>query len=156
MNQMASIPVIQKFTLSAALACRDGQAFARWLDGFLRGPGVNVPLADGLLKQERWWIKPEQRQLGALAYKCGPGREYHEDEEAWNRRIEDLAREIQGGLAVVPLIAEFNQGQLLLADGNHRCGALQHLGVASYWTAIWFNSNEEYSRFLSVDRATSS
>lgn len=155
MNQISSGPTNCNFTLEESLSCRDSQAFAHWLDQFLRGPGLNVPLADGLLKQPRWWIKPEQRILDTLTFKCGPGREFHEPEEVWRQRIEVLAQKIQTGLPVLPLIAEFKADQLLLADGNHRCGALLHLRIPSYWTAIWFNSEEDHLHFLKMDRKAS-
>ena len=36
---------------------RNGQ-LEHWIDAFLRAEGNNVPLADGLKKQKRYWIGP--------------------------------------------------------------------------------------------------
>lgn len=135
------------FTLETALAQRDQGTFEQWVDDYLRGPGNNVALADGLLRERRWWYGPEEVLLSDLTYKCGPGLEFHEETDAWNDRIQTLARKIQDGLKVPPLIAEFKDWQLLLADGNHRCGALQLTGTTKYWTAVWFNSESDWVNF---------
>ena len=152
MMQQDTKQIANNFTLDQALTFKDGEAFAVWLDKFLRGPGGNVPLADGLQLQRRWWLKPELRSLDSLVLKCGPGKEFHEDERAWNSRIKELAGKIKNGLVVPPLVAEFKGNQLVLADGAHRCGALQLLGESTYWTAIWFNSKDDYDRFLETDK----
>jgi ParB-like nuclease domain len=148
MNQLLSQPIDVQFSLATALMHRDQGTFDQWLDKFLRGPGRNVPLADGLLLEKRWWIGPEEIPLSNLVLKCGPGLEFHEDEVVWKARIEKLAEKIQNGLIVPPLIAEFQKGTLFLADGNHRCGALQLNGASKYWTAIWFNSESEWATFM--------
>ena len=147
MRQTLERPKEDDFTLEAALKHRDLGTFESWLDAFLRGPGNNVPLADGLRLAQRWWVGPKEIPLTELVYKCGPGLEFHEDEAHWKSRIGELAIKINEGLRVPPLIAEFKDGRLMLADGNHRCGALQSTGATKYWTAIWFNSELEWASF---------
>lgn len=135
------------FTLAESLRHRDKPSFAKWLDAFLRGPGNNIQLADGLLRAPRWWIGPSQIALESLILKCGPGLEFHEDPYVWNRRTEQLSSAIRAGLAVPPLVAEYKNDSLILADGNHRCAALLQCGVATYWTAVWFNSDLDYTAY---------
>ena len=148
MQQFTTKPALETFTLEAALVARDQGTFPQWLDAFLRGSGTNVPLADGLRRDQRWWIGPVEIELSQLTLKCGPGLEYHEEEASWNARIGALAAKIGQGLKVPPLIAEYKDGMLFLADGNHRYGALQLSGLQHYWTAIWFNSKEDFDSFV--------
>ena len=54
----------------------------------------HIPLADGLLQDKRWWIRPEEIALSELVLKCGPGLEFHEDEADWRTRTEQLAQKI--------------------------------------------------------------
>jgi hypothetical protein len=136
------------FSIESALHHRDHNSFANWVDAFLRGPGSNVPLADGLLRAPRWWFGPAQFPLDRLVLKCGPGLEYHEDPADWDRRVSELLRAIDLGTELPPLIAEYRDGVFLLADGNHRHGALTQKGMEKYWTAIWFNSAVEYDRYV--------
>ena len=141
------IQVKDPLSLESALIARDRGEFPQWLDTFLRGSGNNVELANGLQKAIRWWVGPIELSLNKIVLKCGPGLEFHEDEEVWNSRIAELSCAIRGGLKVPPLVAEYKDGKLLLADGNHRHGALEMLGQSKYWTAIWFNSLSEYEQF---------
>lgn len=133
-----------EFTLEGALRHRERETWPQWVDAFLRGPGNNVPLANGLKLDRRWWRGPEQILLSELTPKGGPGREFNETESGWNARLRGLVEAITAGTKVPPLIAEFKDGKLLLADGNHRHGALEQIGVKTYWTAIWCNSQRDY------------
>jgi hypothetical protein len=49
---------------------QDGQ-LEGWIDAFLRAEGNNVPLADGLKKQKRYWIGPLQFPLKIAGLKKG-------------------------------------------------------------------------------------
>ncbi|MGI6525371.1 MAG: hypothetical protein ACOX2O_08825 [Bdellovibrionota bacterium] len=138
---------ITDFSIENTLHHRDRGSFPTWLDAFLRGPGNNIPLADGLLQEQRWWLGPELLPLKQLIPKCGPNCEYHEDDASWKRRTTEIAQAINNGTKLPPLIAEYRDGKLFLADGNHRHGALALIGETQYWTAIWFNSKEDLDRY---------
>jgi hypothetical protein len=133
--------------LNSALEHRDQGTIEKWVDSFLRGTGVNIPLADGLLLVKRWWIGPHEIPLNKLTPTCGPGLEYHEEQSDWDARIHGLAQKIEEGLIVPPLITEFKNNKLSLSDGNHRFGALQSLNITKYWTVVWFNSEPEWAEF---------
>jgi hypothetical protein len=137
----------QDYTLEGALAHRGHQTIATWVDAFLRGPGNNIPLADGLLLDPRFWIGPEELRLTDLTPKGGPGREFHEEPEGWQHRIDGIVDAIKRGVSLPPLIAEFKYEQLLLADGNHRHGGLTSIGTERYWTIVWCNSAEDFARY---------
>jgi hypothetical protein len=132
----------KSFSFNVEEACRyarEGQV-EDWVHAFLRGPGVNITLSDGLKLHNRWWIGPEMLPLDAMERCCGPGLEFDEDQATWSARIDELAQKITSGLDVAPLIVEYRNGILSIRDGNHRHGALQLANHREYWTIIWFNS----------------
>lgn len=107
------------------------EQIAFWVDTFLRGEGNNIPLADGLKKQKRWWIEKDACPLDTLVRCCGPeeGMEYRESEENWNRRVASLAEHIQSDGDIAPLIATYTNGKFSIRDGNHRMGACEKIGI---------------------------
>ncbi|MVN87848.1 hypothetical protein GO986_13890 [Deinococcus sp. HMF7620] len=54
-----------------------------WVDDWLRQPGGNVPLADGLQLAPRRWEAPQRVPVHSLRQACGPEpeMEYHEPVE---------------------------------------------------------------------------
>jgi len=117
---------------------RSQEQLAEWVDTFLRGEGNNIPLADGLKKQKRWWIDVAQFPLDKLVRCCGPeeGMEYRESAENWNKRIDSLVEHLQSDGKLPPFIAAYNNGIFSVRDGNHRLGACEKLGTESYETFI--------------------
>ena len=118
------------------------------VDTFLRGEGNNIPLADGLQKQKRYWIGPVNFPLDRLVRSCGPeeSMEYKESEEGWNSRLNSLVKHIEGGGRFFPLIATYTDGLFSVRDGNHRYGALKKLGIKSHPTYIWSDTEELYRK----------
>jgi hypothetical protein len=135
---MATIDEIAKYA-------RDGR-LEDWIDAFLRAEGNNVPLADGLKKQKRYWIGPRQFPLKRLRRCCSPeeGMEYRESLEDWNKKVDSLIGHIQSGGELAPFIAQYSQGIFSIRDGNHRHGAYEKLGLETYWTLIWCDSEEAF------------
>ncbi len=135
---MATIEEITKYA-------RHGQ-LEDWVDAFLRADGNNVPLADGLNKQRRYWIGPIQVPLKRLARCCGPEEEmeYRESLECWNKKTGSLIEYIKSGGKLAPFIAQYSKGIFSIRDGNHRHGACEKLGLDRYWTLIWCDSEEDF------------
>ena len=75
-----------------------------WIDAFLRAEGNNIPLADGLKKQKRYWIGPLQFRLKRLVRCCGPEEEleYRVSLEDWNTKVDSLIKYIQSGGELPP------------------------------------------------------
>lgn len=117
-----------------------------WIDAFLRAEGNNVPLADGLQKQKRYWIGPLQFPLKRLLRSCGPEEEmeYRESSEHWNQKIDSLIEYIKSDGELAPFIVQYSQGLFSIRDGNHRHGACEKLRLEKYWTLIWCDSEEAF------------
>jgi len=118
-----------------------------WIDAFLRAEGNNVPLADGLKKQKRYWIGPLQFPLKRLVRCCGPeqGMEYQETLEDWDKKVDSLIEYIQSGGELPPFIVQYREGSFSIRDGSHRYGAYERLGRETYWTLIWCDSEEAFA-----------
>ena len=58
-----------------------------------------------------------------------------------------MQESIDDGWEPPPLLAEWQDGRLLLQDGNHRYEALVRDGVAYAWTLVYFPGLDERDRF---------
>jgi hypothetical protein len=133
-------------TLDDAIAAGARGELADWVDAFLRGPGNNVELADGLLRAPRWWRGPIELPLAQLIRLVGPepGMEYFEAAESWARRVDAMVDSLARGWQPPPLIAWYRGGQLTVQDGGHRLAALARGGRERAWTIIWFDRERDY------------
>jgi uncharacterized ParB-like nuclease family protein len=141
---MATIEEISKYAQHGQLE--------DWIDAFLRAEGNNVPLADGLKKQRRYWIGPIQVPLKRLIRCCGPEEEmeYRESLEVWNKKVDSLIEHINSGGELPPLIVQYRNGIFSIRDGTHRYGAYEKLGLKQYWTLIWCDSEEDFKESRSI------
>ena len=53
-----------------------------------------------------------------------------------------------------PLLAEYQDGRLLLQDGNHRYEALVRAGETHAWVLVWFDNPEDRDAYRNRARAT--
>ena len=122
------------------------EQLSEWVDTFLRGVGNNIPLADGLKKQKRYWIEAPQFPLNKLVRCCGPEEtmEYKESLENWNKRINSLVEYMESGEKFSPFIATYKDGIFSVRDGAHRYGACEKIGLQSHDTLIWCDSEEDF------------
>lgn len=136
-----------EFDVHAALAqARDG-TIENWVQAFLRhGPRANIPLADGLLKQPRWWVGPIRVPIWEPVRVCGPepGIEYPVPIADWDRTTQQLAESFFDLESIPPLITEYRSGRLSLRDGNHRLRAFELKGWTVCWVLVWYNTEREY------------
>ena len=58
-----------------------------------------------------------------------------------------MEESIEQGWEPPPLLAEFQDGRLLLQDGNHRYEALVREGAPNAWVVVWFDDPAERDRF---------
>lgn len=133
-------------TIEEIAKCAQHGQLEDWIDAFLRGEGKNVVLADGLNKQQRYWIGPIRFPLRTLVRCCGPeeGMEFRESTEVWNERIDSLVDHMKSGGELAPFIVQYANGNFSIRDGNHRYGACERLGLANHWTLIWCDSEEDF------------
>lgn len=75
---------------------------------------------------------------------------YRMPPEGWAERTGRIANTVTDIALLPPGIAEWVDGTLLLADGNHRHEGLRQKGLQTMWVFVWFNSEEEWSNFAGV------
>lgn len=136
-----------EFTVSGARAAADAGRVAEWVDSFLRtdARGGNLPMADGLAKQRRWWIGPVRVRLESLTRICGPepSMQYRTPQAAFDEHVTAIGAAITDVQLLPPLILEYRASSLRLCDGNHRHEALHRRGESHVWALIWCNSESD-------------
>ncbi len=141
----------RRFNLASAREAAERDETALWVGDFLASRGSdNAALAAGLAQQKTWWIGPLEVPLASLTQLAGP-----EDEdvlipveiEEWEEDVEKMEESVEQGWEPPPLLAEYQDGELLLQDGNHRYDALQRAGEDKAWVLVWFTSEAERDGF---------
>jgi hypothetical protein len=140
------------FSLASARAAAAEDRTAIWVGDFLASRGSdNAVLAAALAQDKHWWLGPLQVPLDELVRLAGPEDEalvpIAEDE--WEDDVGDMEESLEEGWEPPPLLAEYQDGRLLLQDGNHRYEALTRAGEASAWVLIYFPSESAREAFVS-------
>jgi hypothetical protein len=142
----------RRFTLAGASAAADGgdEEVARWVGDFLASRGSdNAVLAAALAQEPHWWFGPAELPLADLERLAGPEDEAlcDVDPTEWRDDVGSMEESIDEGWEPPPLLAEWQDGRLLLQDGNHRHEALVRAGESHAWTLVYFPSLDERDRF---------
>jgi hypothetical protein len=133
---------MSRFSLSSARAAAARNETALWVGDFLASDGSdNEILAAALAQREHWWVGPVRVPLSQLERLAGPEDDVLVpiDEREWEGDVGDMEESIEEGWEPPPLLAEYQDGRLLLQDGNHRYEALDREGVAEAWVLIYFD-----------------
>jgi hypothetical protein len=88
--------------------------------------------------------------LASLTQLAGPEDEdvlIPVETEEWEEDVEKMEESVEQGWEPPPLLAEYQDGELLLQDGNHRYDALQRAGEDKAWVLVWFTSEAERDGF---------
>jgi hypothetical protein len=141
-----------RFSLAAASAAADlgDEAIARWVGDFLASPGSdNAVLAAALSQEPHWWFGPVQLPVAGLERLAGPEDDALCDVEPdeWHDDVGAMQESIDDGWEPPPLLAEWQDGRLLLQDGNHRYEALVREGASHAWTLVYFPNVDERDAF---------
>jgi hypothetical protein len=139
-----------RFDLASARAAAAEDRTAIWVGAFLASRGSdNEVLAAALAQDEHWWLGPVEVPLDDLVRLAGPEDDalVPIDEEEWEGDVGDMAESLEEGWEPPPLLAEYQDGRLLLQDGNHRYEALQREGAPAAWVLIFFDDPEVRDRF---------
>jgi hypothetical protein len=133
---------MSRFSLSSARAAAARNETALWVGDFRASDGSdNEILAAALAQREHWWVGPVRVPLSQLERLAGPEDDVLVpiDEREWEGDVGDMEESIEEGWEPPPLLAEYQDGRLLLQDGNHRYEALDREGVAEAWVLIYFD-----------------
>jgi hypothetical protein len=140
----------RRFTLAGAHRAAADDELAQWVGAFLASPGSdNAVLAAALAQDEHWWLGPLRVLVGDLVRLAGP-----EDEalcavepEEWEGDVDAMEGSLEDGWQPPPLLAEYQDGRLLLQDGNHRFEALVRAGESHAWTLVYFDDRRDLDEF---------
>jgi hypothetical protein len=141
-----------RYSLAGAAAAADvsDEEIARWVGDFLASRGSdNAVLAAALAQEPHWWFGPVELPVADLERLAGPEEETlcDVDPEEWVDDVDAMQESIDDGWEPPPLLAEWQDGRLLLQDGNHRYEALVRAGEQRAWTLVYFPSLEARDRF---------
>jgi hypothetical protein len=141
----------RRFSLASAFdAATDDESLARWVGDFLASRGSdNAALAAGLAQKPHWWLGPVEVPVEKLERLAGPEDDalVPIDEEEWEDDVDAMEESLEEGWEPPPLLVEFQDGRLLLQDGNHRYEAMRRAGEESAWVLIWFDDPAERDAF---------
>jgi hypothetical protein len=148
----APVDDARRFSLAGAFAAAaDGDdTLARWVGDFLASHGSdNAVLAAALAQDPHWWLGPLLVPADELVRLAGP-----EDEalcpiepEEWEGDVDAMEQSLDDGWQPPPLLAEHQDGRLVLQDGNHRYEALVRAGESHAWTLVFFDDPDARNEF---------
>jgi len=140
----------RKFSLATAFEAANEDRTALWVGDFLASRGSdNATLAAALAQDQHWWLGPLQVPVESLVRLAGPEDEalVPIEEDEWEDDVSTMEESIEQGWDPPPLLAEYQDGRLLLQDGNHRYEALVRAGEAQAWVLIWFDDPAERDHY---------
>lgn len=142
---------LQEHSVDSARDAATRGELDEWVTSFLASPGSdNADLADKLAATTHCWTGPVELpldQLNRLAGAPGTPALAIVEEDEWRDDVEDLARKVEGGFEPPPVIATYEDGQLLLEDGNHRAEALRRAGRTTTWGIVGFADSADRDAF---------
>ena len=149
----------ERFDLaSARRASARGEA-ATWVGDFLASEGSdNVVLAAALAQREHWWVGPISVPLDRLVRLAGPEDDVIVpiEEDEWEGDVSSMEDSVEEGWEPPPLLAELQDGRLLLQDGNHRYEALARAGAPSARVLVYFDDPAARDAFVRASEAEES
>lgn len=110
-----------------------------WMQLFLRNDGHNIALADGLLLEQRCYLRLRRLPLSLLdAVKSG-APEYLRDQNdiQYFFEVVDRMKQAYGAWDIPPLIVEYGENGFYVADGRHRLEMYRQLGITHIPAALW-------------------
>lgn len=120
-----------------------------WIHLYLNtGYWKNIPFSEGLKREQRWWIGPVKVRLDSLLRSCGPEEDmpYREAVESWEKWVNELKETLTDIAELPPLIIEYQDGNYIVNDGNHRHEAMRRKDWTHCYVIIWYSNYEEFHR----------
>lgn len=140
----------RRFSLASARAAAEEGRLPLWIGEFLASRGSdNEILAAALARDRHWWLGPMRLPVGDLVRLAGPENDAlcPIDEEEWEEDVDAMEESIEEGWEPPPLLVEYQDGKLLLQDGNHRYEALVRAGETEAWALVMFGDPQDRDRF---------
>ena len=140
-----------RFDLRSAQRAAARVEIALWVGDLLASPGSdNEILAAALAQKQHWWVGPVELPLEDLVRLAGPEDDalVPIDDDVWEEDISTMEESVEEGWEPPPLLAEHQDGRLLLQDGNHRYEALSRSGAPTAWVLIYFDDEASYRKYV--------
>jgi hypothetical protein len=152
MSNQPHTPDMHRYSVDAAREAAARDDLEQWVADFLASPGSdNEPLGEELTeRQEKWWLGPVLVPVAELHRLAGPAEHpvlCPVDDDYWRDDVDDLEEKVRQGWEPPPVIASFEDGRLVLEDGNHRVEGVRRTGADEVWAVIGFDSEAERDRF---------
>ena len=142
-----------RFDLTSARKAAARNETALWVGEFLASPGSdNEILAAALAQKEHWWIGPIRVPVDDLVRLAGPEDDalVHVNEARWDGDVGEMEDSLERGWEPPPLLAEYQDGRLVLQDGNHRFEALIRADEREAWVLVFFDNPSDRDAFVST------
>jgi hypothetical protein len=140
------------YSVETARAAAERDELGAWVADFLASPGSdNAPLAAKLSEPPRWWLGPVQLPLDRLNRLAGPPDApvlRPMDDDSWRDDVDEMAERIGDEWEPPPVIVTYQDGDLVLEDGNHRVEGIRRAGRECAWAVVGFEDPEERDRFV--------
>ncbi|OGK48264.1 hypothetical protein A3A93_02235 [Candidatus Roizmanbacteria bacterium RIFCSPLOWO2_01_FULL_38_12] len=117
---------------------------------YLRGPGGNPQLADGIEYYAKYFVGSINFPLSKLhRVVSGEPEEAGYYDPQWQENVAAIRQKIESGWIPPPLIVvDYLSGRLDIADGNHTSQALEDCGITSHPTIFCLESNRSEQDLL--------
>jgi hypothetical protein len=148
---------MDRFSLQTAREAAENNRTAIWVGDFLASRGSdNAVLAAALAQKEHWWVGPIRVALDDLVRLAGPESDalVPIERDEWEDDVEEMEESLEEGWEPPPLLAEYQDGRLLLQDGNHRYEALVRADEKDAWVLVYFDDPDDHAAFerLALDQ----
>lgn len=147
----------QRYTVDAARRAAEDGTLGEWVAEFLASPGSDNPALGEQLSDGRDWLGPVELAIHELHRLAGPPGDpvlCPVDDDWWRDDVGELAEKVDDGWEPPPLVVTFQEGRLLLEDGNHRVEGIRRAGDERAWAVVGVLDDADADRFWSrrVDR----
>lgn len=135
------------FTLEEAVTYASQGKAHDWIQAYLREEGDNIPFADGLLLEKRFYTHPLKIDLNKFNRICGPeeNMKFRVSKDIFEQKVSNIIERRQKGWDMPPLIINYDKGVFDLNDGNHRHEAMLRSGVNEYYAVFWATGRQDYN-----------
>jgi hypothetical protein len=139
------------FSVASARAAAEADELDDWVTRFLASPGSdNAALAEKLGEERRWWFGPVELPLDQLHRLAGPPDApvlCPVSDDYWGDNVDEMEDRIEDGWEPPPVVVTYDDGRLVLEDGNHRVESLRRSGAQRTWAVVSFESPEARGEF---------
>ena len=138
------------YTVDSARTAADEGRLDRWVAEFLASPGSDNAALGRQLSDGRLWLGPVEVSIHELHRLAGPPGDpvlCPVDDDWWRDDVEDLAGKVEDGWEPPPLVVTYQDGRLVLEDGNHRVEGIRRAGDDRTWAVVGVLDDADADRF---------